>query len=47
MQALRGVREEIAVLMHGAPLHRNVIPNGGNRALKPRAAIDDEEIGPP
>src|SRR5260221_4342439 len=47
MQALGGVREEITVLMHGAPLHRHAIPNGGNRALKPRAAIDDEQLGPP
>src|SRR4029453_2023165 len=47
MQALGGVREEITVLMNGAPLHRHAIPNGGNRALKPRAAIDDEELGPP
>src|SRR5580704_19357557 len=47
MQALGGVREEITVLMHGAPLHRHAIPNSGNRALKPRAAINDEELGPP
>jgi hypothetical protein len=47
MQALGGVREEITVLMHGASLHRHTIPNGGNRALKTRAAIDDEELGPP
>jgi DNA topoisomerase-1 len=25
----------------------HAIPNGGDRALKPRAAIDDEELGPP
>ena len=47
MQALGGVREQITVLMHGAPLHRHAIPNSGNRALKPRAAINDEELGPP
>src|ERR1700760_3277318 len=47
MQALGSVREKITVLMHGAPLHRHAIPNGGNRALKPRAAINDEELGPP
>jgi hypothetical protein len=40
MQALGGVREEITVLMHGAPLHRHAIPNGGNGALKPGAAIN-------
>src|SRR6202142_2004275 len=47
MQALRGVGEKIAMLVHGAPLHRHAIPNGGDRALEPRAAIDDEEFGPP
>src|SRR3984957_4521763 len=47
MQALWSVREEITVFVHGAPLHRHAIPNGGDRALKPRAAIDDEELGPP
>ena len=46
MQALRGVGEEITMLVHRAPLHRHAIPNGGDRALEPRAAIDDEEIGP-
>ena len=34
------------MLMHGAPLHRHAIPNGGDRALEPRATIDDEELGP-
>jgi hypothetical protein len=43
MQAPGSVREKTA-LMHGAPLHRHAIPNGGNRTLKPRAAIDDEEL---
>jgi hypothetical protein len=33
-------------IMHGAPLHRHAIPNGGDRALEPRAAIDDEQLGP-
>jgi hypothetical protein len=46
MQALRGVGEEITMLMHGAPLHRHAIPNGGDRALKPHTAIDDEELRP-
>src|ERR1700687_1076292 len=35
------------MFMHSAPLHRHAIPNGGDRALEPRAAIDDEELGPP
>ena len=46
VQALRAVGKEITMLMHGAPLHRQAIPNGGDRALEPRAAIDDEELGP-
>ena len=36
MQALGGVREQISVLVNGAPLHRHAIPNGGNRAFEPR-----------
>jgi hypothetical protein len=32
MQALGGVRKEIAVLVNRAPLHRHAIPDGGNRA---------------
>jgi hypothetical protein len=47
MQALGGVREEITVPMHGAPLQRHAIPNGSNRALQSGAATDDEELGPP
>src|ERR1700680_2798892 len=47
IHALRGVREEIAVLMPRASLYQHAIPNGGDRALKPRAAIDDEKLGPP
>src|SRR4029077_7811521 len=47
MQALRGVGEKIAMLMNCAPLYRSAIPNGGDRALDPRAAIDDEQLGPP
>jgi|HubBroStandDraft_1064217.scaffolds.fasta_scaffold1667226_1 hypothetical protein len=35
------------MLVHRAPLHRHAIPNGGNRALEARAAIDDEQLGPP
>ena len=41
MQALGGVRQEIAVLVHRAALHRNAIPHRGNRALKPGAAMDE------
>src|ERR1700685_1193017 len=46
MQALWSVREEITVFVHGAPLHRHAIPNDADRALKPRAAIDDEDLAP-
>jgi len=42
----RNVLEEIAVFVHRAPLDRDAVPNGGDRALQPGAAIDDEEFGP-
>src|SRR6266702_2468738 len=41
MQALGCMGEEIAVLVHRAPLYRDVVPNGGDRALQPGAAVDD------
>jgi pimeloyl-ACP methyl ester carboxylesterase len=47
VQALGCVGEEITVLVHRAPLNRHAIPNGGNRALEPGAAIGDDEFGPP
>ena len=47
VQALRCVGKQVAVLVDGAALDRHVVPHGGNRALKPRAAINDEEFRPP
>ena len=47
MQALGRVREQIAVLMNGTALHRHVIPNGGDRFLQSRCAVDDEKSRPP
>ena len=47
MQALGRVREQIAVLMNSAPLHRHAIPDGGDCFLQARRAIDDEKGRPP
>jgi hypothetical protein len=33
--------------MDRASLDRYVAPHGGNRHIKSRSAIDDEELGPP
>jgi hypothetical protein len=41
MQAFGRVRKQIAVLMNRAPLHRHTIPDGGDRSLQARRAIDD------
>src|SRR6266516_7228653 len=46
VQALGRVREEIAMLVNRAPLDRHSVPDGGNRLLEPRRAVDDEELGP-
>ena len=41
------MRQQVAVLVNRAALHRHAVPHGGDRALEPRRAIDDEELGPP
>ena len=46
VQALGGMGEQVAVLVNCAPLHRHAIPDGGNRLVEPRRAVDDEELGP-
>ena len=46
MQALGRVGEQIAMLMHGAPLYWYAVPDGGDRLLQPRRAVDDEELRP-
>src|ERR1700692_1074065 len=47
MQALGGVREKVPMLVDRAALHRHAVPDGGNRLVEPRRAIDNEELGPP
>jgi transposase-like protein len=47
MQTLGCMRQQIAVLVDGAALDRNTVPNRRDRILQPRRAIDDEELGPP
>src|SRR5438132_1625966 len=41
------MRQQVAVLVDGAALDRNTVPNRRDRILQPRRAIDDEELGPP
>jgi hypothetical protein len=40
---LRRVREQIAMLVNSAALYRHAVPNGGNRFLQSRRAVDDQE----
>jgi hypothetical protein len=47
VQALGCMRQEVAVLVDRAALHRYAVPHGGNRAIEPGCAVDDEELGPP
>ena len=44
MQTLGCMRQQIAVFVDGAALHRNTVPNRSDRILQPRRAIDDEEL---
>lgn len=43
---LRCMRQQIAVFVDAAALHRNAVPNRGDRILKPARAVDDEELRP-
>src|SRR5260370_2342792 len=47
MQALGRVRQQVPMLVTRAALDRNAVPNGGDRLVEPRRAVDDEELGPP
>src|ERR1700692_2508720 len=47
VQALRGMGEQVSVLVDRAALHRHCVPDGGNGLVEPRRAIDDEELGAP
>src|SRR6516225_7864607 len=41
MQAFGRVGEQVAMLVHGAPLHRYAIPDGSNRRLQAQGAVHD------
>src|ERR1017187_4792509 len=47
MQALRGMREKVPVLMNRAALDRHSVPDGGDGLIEPRCAVDNEELGAP
>src|SRR6202043_187785 len=44
VQALRGMGEQVSVLVDRAALPRYAVPDGGNGLVEPRRAIDDEEL---
>ena len=46
VQALGRVGQQVPVLVDRAALHRHAVPDGGDRLLQPRRAVDDEELGP-
>jgi hypothetical protein len=46
VQALGGVRKEIAMLVNRAALDRHAVPDDGDGLVEPRRAVDDEELGP-
>lgn len=47
LQPLGRIRQKIAVLLDRAALHRYAVPDAGDRAIEPRRAVHDEELGPP
>ena len=44
MQALGRMREKVSVLVDRAALDRHAVPDGGNRLVEPRCAVDNEEL---
>ena len=46
VQALGRVGEQVAMLMNRAALKRHAVPDGGDRLLQPRCAVDDQELRP-
>ena len=44
VQVLGRVGEQVALLVHGAALHRHVIPQTRKRRLEPFAAVDDDQL---
>src|ERR1700683_5736855 len=47
MQALGRMCQQVPMLVNRASLHRHAIPDGDNRLVEPRRAVNDEELGPP
>src|SRR3974377_2581546 len=47
MQPFRRMRQQVAVLVDRAALHRYAVPHGGDCAIEPGRAVPDEELGPP
>ena len=45
MQMLRRMHKQVALLVNSAALHRDVVPEAGERRLEAFAAIDDDKIG--
>ena len=46
VQPLRGMGEQVSMLVHRAPLCRHAFPDGSERLLEPRRAVHDDELGP-
>src|SRR5262249_58370592 len=46
VQALGRMRQEVAVLVDRAALHRYAVPHGGDRAIEPGRAVHNEKLGP-
>ena len=47
MQRLRRVRQQIAMLVHGAALGGHFRPQRGERLLQPGGPVDDQEFRAP
>ena len=47
MQPFRRMCQQVPVLVNSAALYRHAIPDGSDRNIEPRCAIDNEEFGPP
>src|SRR3981081_1135649 len=45
VQAFGCMRQQVAMLVNRAPLPRHGVPNGGDRVVEPRRAVDEEELG--
>jgi hypothetical protein len=47
VQTFRRMREQIAMLVHGAALNRHAVPHRGDRRVEAGCAVDNEELRPP